>query len=148
MIQRRELKMDQQQLKNKVLDILDHHKIGSLATVESGKPHSRYMTFFHDGLTLYTPTSDETHKAEEIDNNPNVHVLLGYNGEGLGDAYLEITGTAKLNHSKDLKDKIWDERLERWFDGKDDPNLTVLEIEPSEIRLMNEGESTPVTLDL
>ncbi|EWH22093.1 pyridoxamine 5'-phosphate oxidase family protein [Bacillus haynesii] len=140
--------MDQQQLKNKVLDILDHHKIGSLATVESGKPHSRYMTFFHDGLTLYTPTSDETHKAEEIDNNPNVHVLLGYNGEGLGDAYLEITGTAKLNHSKDLKDKIWDERLERWFDGKDDPNLTVLEIEPSEIRLMNEGESTPVTLDL
>lgn len=140
--------MDQQQLKNKVLDILDHHKIGSLATVESGKPHSRYMTFFHDGLTLYTPTSDETHKAEEIDNNPNVHVLFGYNGEGLGDAYLEITGTAKLNHSKDLKDKIWDERLERWFDGKDDPNLTVLEIEPSEIRLMNEGESTPVTLDL
>ncbi|MEC0700859.1 pyridoxamine 5'-phosphate oxidase family protein [Bacillus haynesii] len=140
--------MDQQQLKNKVLDILDHHKIGSLATVESGKPHSRYMTFFHDGLTLYTPTSDETHKAEEIDNNPNVHVLLGYNGEGLGDAYLEITGTAKLNHSKDLKDKIWDERLERWFDGKDDPNLTVLEIEPSEIRLMNKGESTPVTLDL
>lgn len=140
--------MDQQQLKNKVLDILDHHKIGSLATVESGKPHSRYMTFFHDGLTLYTPTSDETHKAEEIDNNPNVHVLLGYNGEGLGDAYLEITGTAKLNHSKDLKDKIWDEKLERWFDGKDDPNLTVLEIEPSEIRLMNEGESTRVTLDL
>ncbi|MCY7861917.1 pyridoxamine 5'-phosphate oxidase family protein [Bacillus haynesii] len=140
--------MDQQQLKNKVLDILDHHKIGSLATVESGKPHSRYMTFFHDGLTLYTPTSDETHKAEEIDNNPNVHVLLGYNGEGLGDAYLEITGTAKLNHSKDLKDKIWDERLERWFDGKEDPNLTVLEIEPSEIRLMKEGESTPVTLDL
>ncbi|MDU0414612.1 pyridoxamine 5'-phosphate oxidase family protein [Bacillus paralicheniformis] len=140
--------MDQQQLKNKVLDILDHHKIGSLATVESGKPHSRYMTFFHDGLTLYTPTSDETHKAEEIDNNPNVHVLLGYNGEGLGDAYLEITGTAKLNHSKDLKDKIWDEKLERWFDGKDDPNLTVLEIEPSEIRLMNEGESTPVMLDL
>nr|MDH3162578.1 pyridoxamine 5'-phosphate oxidase family protein [Bacillus licheniformis] len=138
----------QKQLKNKVLDILDHHKIGSLATVESGKPHSRYMTFFHDGLTLYTPTSDETHKAEEIDNNPNVHVLLGYNGEGLGDAYLEITGTAKLNHSKDLKDKIWDERLEQWFDGKDDPNLTVLEIEPSEIRLMNEGESTPVTLDM
>ncbi|MCY7774204.1 pyridoxamine 5'-phosphate oxidase family protein [Bacillus licheniformis] len=140
--------MEQQQLKNKVLDILDHHKIGSLATVESGKPHSRYMTFFHDGLTLYTPTSDETHKAEEIDNNPNVHVLLGYNGEGLGDAYLEITGTAKLNHSKDLKDKIWDERLEQWFDGKDDPNLTVLEIEPSEIRLMNEGESTTVTLDM
>ncbi|MFN2746689.1 MULTISPECIES: pyridoxamine 5'-phosphate oxidase family protein [unclassified Bacillus (in: firmicutes)] len=140
--------MDQQQIKQKVLDILDHHKIGTLATVEQGKPNSRYMTFFHDGMTLYTPTSDETHKAEEIDNNPNVHVLLGYDGEGFGDAYLEIKGTAELNHSKELKDQIWDERLERWFDGKDDPNLTVLEIHPSEIRLMNGGESTPVTLDL
>ena len=95
--------MDQQQLKNKVLDILDHHKVGSLATVESGKPHSRYMTFFHDGLTLYTPTSDETHKAEEIENNPNVHVLLGYNGEGFGDAYLEIDRYGKAEPLKGFK---------------------------------------------
>ena len=106
------------------------------------------MTFFHDGLTLYTPTSVETHKAEEIENNPNVHVLLGYDGDGFGDAYLEIEGTAKLNGSKELKGQMWNERLSRWFEGKDDPNLTVLEIHPSEIRLMNEGESTPVTLDL
>ncbi|ATH94403.1 general stress protein [Bacillus glycinifermentans] len=140
--------MDQEQIKQKVLNILDHHKVGSLATVEGGKPHSRYMTFFHDGLTLYTPTSVETHKAEEIENNPNVHVLLGYDGDGFGDAYLEIEGTAKLNGSKELKGQMWNERLSRWFEGKDDPNLTVLEIHPSEIRLMNEGESTPVTLDL
>ncbi|MDA1477822.1 pyridoxamine 5'-phosphate oxidase family protein [Bacillus changyiensis] len=140
--------MDQQQLKQKVFDILDHHKVGSLATVEGGKPHSRFMTFFHDGLTLYTPTSDETHKAEEIDHNPNVHVLLGYNGDGFGDAYLEIEGTATLNHSEALKDRVWNDQLNRWFDGKDDPNLSVLEIHPSQIRLMNEGEITPVTLDL
>ncbi|MGG3326101.1 pyridoxamine 5'-phosphate oxidase family protein, partial [Bacillus velezensis] len=48
--------MNQNEIKEKVLEVLDHHKVGSLATVEQGKPHSRYMTFFHDGLTIYTPT--------------------------------------------------------------------------------------------
>lgn len=75
-------------------------------------------------------------------------MLLGYDGEGFGDAYLEIEGKAKINGSKELKDQIWNEQLSRWFAGKDDPNLSVLEIQPSEIRLMNEGKSTPVILDL
>ncbi|NRE90520.1 general stress protein, partial [Bacillus subtilis] len=39
-------------------------------------------------------------------------------------------------------------KLERWFDGKDDPNLVILEIEPEDIRLMNAGEKTPVSLEL
>ncbi len=41
--------MNQQDIKQKVLDVLDHHKVGSLATVEKGKPHSRYMTFSMTG---------------------------------------------------------------------------------------------------
>ncbi|MCY9111945.1 pyridoxamine 5'-phosphate oxidase family protein [Bacillus atrophaeus] len=140
--------MNQQEIKQKVLDVLDNHKVGSLATVEQGKPHSRYMTFFHDGLTIYTPTSKETHKTEEIENNSNVHVLLGYDCEGFGDAYVEVSGKAKLNNSTELKDKLWNSKLERWFDGKDDPNLVILEIEPADIRLMNAGEKTSVSLNL
>lgn len=59
--------MSQEELKQKVLNLLDEQKVGTLATVEQDKPHTRYMTFFHEGLTLYTPTSKETHKAEEIE---------------------------------------------------------------------------------
>lgn len=58
--------MNQNEIKEKVLEVLDHHKVGSLATVEQGKPHSRYMTFFHDGLTIYTPTSKDTHKRKKL----------------------------------------------------------------------------------
>ncbi|ALC83768.1 MULTISPECIES: pyridoxamine 5'-phosphate oxidase family protein [Bacillus] len=140
--------MTQEQIKQKVLDVLENHKVGSLATVIDGKPHSRYMTFFNEGLTLFTPTSEDTHKAEEIEANPNVHVLLGYDDNGFGDAYVEFSGIAKFNSSKELKDKIWSEKLERWFDGKDDPNLVVLEIKPTNIRLMNANENTPQTLEL
>ncbi|EKF36152.1 general stress protein [Bacillus xiamenensis] len=104
--------------------------------------------FFHDGLTLYTPTSKETHKADEIKKNPNVHILIGYTGEGFGDTYAEIAGTATLTDDRELIDRLWSEEMEKWFKGKDDPNLVILKIDPTSIRYMNEGSRTPAELSL
>ncbi|MCY9672136.1 pyridoxamine 5'-phosphate oxidase family protein [Bacillus pumilus] len=140
--------MSQEELKQKVLNLLDEQKVGTLATVEQDKPHTRYMTFFHEGLTLYTPTSKETHKADEIEKNPNVHILIGYSGEGFGDTYAEIEGTATLTDDPDLIDRLWSEEMEKWFKGKDDPNLVILKIDPTSIRYMNEGSRTPAELSL
>ncbi|PRS29501.1 general stress protein [Bacillus pumilus] len=140
--------MSQEELKQKVLNLLDEQKVGTLATVEQDKPHTRYMTFFHEGLTLYTPTSKETHKAEEIEKNPNVHILIGYSGEGFGDTYVEIAGTATLTDDPELIDRLWSEEMEKWFKGKDDPNLVILKIDPTSIRYMNEGNRTPAELSL
>lgn len=140
--------MDNQQLRQEVIKVLDESKVGTLSTVQNNKPHSRYMTFFHDNLTLYTPTSKETHKAEEINNNPNVHILLGYAGEGYGDAYVEVEGTAKLNETDELKKELWNEHFAKWFEGPEDPNYVVLEIKPSLVRLMNKEDKEPQTLQL
>ncbi|GLJ02030.1 general stress protein [Bacillus pumilus] len=140
--------MSQEELKQKVLNLLDEQKVGTLATVEQDKPHTRYMTFFHEGLTLYTPTSKETHKADEIEKNPNVHILIGYSGEGFGDTYAEIAGTATLTDDPELIDRLWSDEMEKWFKGKDDPNLVILKIDPTSIRYMNEGSRTPAELSL
>ncbi|KEP25106.1 MULTISPECIES: pyridoxamine 5'-phosphate oxidase family protein [Bacillus] len=140
--------MSQEELKQKVLNLLDEQKVGTLATVEQNQPHTRYMTFFHEGLTLYTPTSKETHKADEIEKNPNVHILIGYTGEGFGDTYAEIAGTATLTDDPELIDRLWSEEMEKWFKGKDDPNLVILKIDPTSIRYMNEGSRTPAELSL
>lgn len=140
--------MSQEELKQKVLSLLDEQKVGTLATVEQDKPHTRYMTFFHEGLTLYTPTSKETHKADEIEKNPNVHILIGYSGEGFGDTYAEIAGSATLTDDPELIDRLWSEEMEKWFKGKDDPNLVILKIDPTSIRYMNEGSHTPAELSL
>ncbi|WP_423059743.1 pyridoxamine 5'-phosphate oxidase family protein [Bacillus safensis] len=140
--------MSQEELKQKVLNLLDEQKVGTLATVEQDKPHTRYMTFFHEGLTLYTPTSKETHKAEEIEKNPNVHILIGYSGEGFGDTYAEIAGTATLTDDPELIDRLWSDEMEKWFKGKEDPNLVILKIDPASIRYMNEGSRTPAELSL
>ncbi|MFJ7992393.1 pyridoxamine 5'-phosphate oxidase family protein [Peribacillus frigoritolerans] len=140
--------MSQNQIKEKVLNIIRDHKIGVLSSVENNKPHSRYMTFFNDDLTLYTPTSGKTEKIDEIEKNPNVHILIGYDNEGLGDSYLEISGTSKINDSQELKDKLWNESFEKWFEGPKDPNYLILQIKPESIRLMNNNGEPPQELSL
>jgi general stress protein 26 len=144
---RSEGKMNNNNLKEKVESMLDHSNQGTLATVEHNRPHSRYMTFHHEGLTLYTATSKETHKVEEIEHNPNVHILLGYEGKGYGDGYLEIEGTATIREDE-IKTKLWNEKMGKWFDGPNDPNYIVLEVDPSLIRLMNNDGNPPEILHL
>ncbi|WP_028785150.1 pyridoxamine 5'-phosphate oxidase family protein [Thalassobacillus devorans] len=140
--------MNNQELKDKVLQVLENNKVGTLATVKNNRPHSRYMTFFNKELTLYTPTNKETHKAEEIEANPYVHILIGYEGEGFGDAYLEVEGKAEIKEDKELKEQFWNDYMKNWFDGPEDPEYIILKITPEQVRLMNKGDTTPQTLEL
>lgn len=140
--------MSQAELKQQILKVLDESKVGTLATIKNQKPHSRYMTFSHDDLTLYTPTSSETHKTDEIEDNPNVHILLGYEGEGYGDTFVEVEGHASIEDSAHYKEKLWNDHMKRWFEGPDDPNYIVLKIQPTAIRLMNDEEDSPQSLEL
>lgn len=139
--------MENQELKDRILKVLGESKVGSMATVEGNKPHSRYMTFFNEDLTLYTPTSKETYKAEEIEKNPHVHILLGYEGDGMGDAYIEVQGKASIREEQNLKDKFWNEKMEKWIKNPQDPNFIILEIKADTIRLMNDN-GEPETLSL
>ena len=90
--------------KEEALKILDKNMIGTMATVQHNKPHSRYMTFFNEEFTS-TATSKKTHKAEELQQNPNTHILLGYDGHGLGDSFLEIEGTVIESDDEAMKKK-------------------------------------------
>jgi general stress protein 26 len=142
-IEKGEKSMSQQDLKKQVIQIISDHKIGVLSSVENNKPHSRYMTFFHEDLTLFTPTQRDTEKIEEIKNNPYVSVLLGYEEKGQSDAYVEVLGTTKINDSEDLKKKYWDDSYNQWFQGPEDPNYVFLQIQPETVRLLNlHGEKT------
>lgn len=123
--------------------ILDESYVGTMATVQEGKPFSRYMTFSNENFTLYTATSKTTDKVEELEKNPNTHILIGYDGEGFGDAYLEIMGSATISGEESLKEKIWNEHMKPYFSGPDDPNLVILKIIPDSMRLMNKKGEDP-----
>ncbi|KGP72714.1 pyridoxamine 5'-phosphate oxidase family protein [Pontibacillus yanchengensis] len=136
--------MNQEQIRTKIQEVMDTHKVGSLATVQDGKPHSRYMTFHQEDLILYTATDKDTHKVEEVERNPFVHILVGYDGKGFEDPYVEVEGRAKINDSKEMKEKLWNDYMKHWFSGPEDEDYIILEIHPTQIRLMNvEGEESP-----
>lgn len=128
--------------------ILDESYVGTMATVQQGKPFSRYMTFFAEDFTLYTATSKETDKVEELEKNPHTHILIGYDGEGFGDAYLEIMGTVTISDEKGLKEKVWNEHMKPYFDGPDDQNLVILKVTPDFMRLMNKKGEEPQDIQL
>jgi len=123
--------------------ILDESYVGTMATVQQGKPFSRYMTFFNEDFTLYTATSKKTDKVDELEKNPNTHILIGYEGGGFGDAYLEIMGTATISDEESLKEKVWNEQMKPYFTGPDDPELVILKIIPDAMRLMNKKGEEP-----
>lgn len=125
-----------------ILETLSQEEVGTLATVQNNRPHARYMTFYHDDqLTLYSPTSKQTVKKEDIDQNPNVHILMGYDGQGWDDTVIEIEGTASLNESHDLKQRYWHDAMSDYVQGPNDPNYAIIECQPETIR-MRSGDST------
>ncbi|MGX9136205.1 pyridoxamine 5'-phosphate oxidase family protein [Rummeliibacillus sp. JY-2-4R] len=128
---------NQNKLKEKVVKIISEHKKGVLASVENNKPHARYMTFFSEDLTLFSPTKLDTEKIDEIEKNPSVSVLLGYEDKGQSDAYVAISGTATINKSKDLKEKYWEESFKQWFESPEDSNYVFLQIQPEIVRILN-----------
>ena len=134
--------------KEEALKILDKNMIGTMATVQQNKPHSRYMTFFNDNFTLYTATSKKTHKVEELQQNPNTHILLGYEGQGLGDSFLEIEGTVIESDDEAMKEKVWNKHLKGWFEGPEDPDLLILKVTPTKMRLMNTKGEEPQVIEL
>jgi len=130
------------------LKILNKDFVGTMATVQNNKPHSRYMTFFNDEFTLYTATSRDSHKVDELRENPHTHILIGYEGKGFGDEYLEIEGTVEESKEESLKEKVLDHVSNKFFKGPDDPQLVILKITSTQIRLLNKKGEEPRMVEL
>lgn len=140
--------MNQQELKDAALKILNDSHVGVLATITENKPHSRYMTFFNKDFTLYTATSKKTQKVDELEQNPHAHILLGYEGEGAGDTFLEIEGEMSEHDDRSILEDLWNDHLSGWFSGPDDPNLLIIAIKPIRMRLMNKKGQEPQNIEL
>ncbi|GGI45919.1 general stress protein 26 [Paenibacillus marchantiophytorum] len=128
-------------LEEQIVKVLDANQICSFATVDGKKPKVRYMALFHDGLTIYLATNKKTDKVDELRENPNVHILVGYDGKASSEI-LQIQATAAISNDNALREKLWNDELKQWFEGPHDPEFVVLEISPSSIEYTN-GDSKP-----
>lgn len=136
--------MDNQELEKKIIAALDDNPFGSFGTIEAGnKPKVRYMAVFHKGLNIYLATNRKTHKVEELQSNPHVFLLLGYE-QGGGQNILEIEATASVTKNDKLRGELWNKSLEKWFKGPDDPDYVILELAPTRIEYIGKNEENGV----
>ncbi|HDR7715882.1 pyridoxamine 5'-phosphate oxidase family protein [Bacillus albus] len=129
-------------LKEKIETIICGQRTGVLSTVRENKPHSAFMMFFHEDFVLYVATDRKSKKITDIENNPNVHVLLGREGKKLDEDYIELEGLASIEEDSTLKNKLWNNSLKRWLLGPEDPNYVLIKINPDTIYYIDGAGTT------
>lgn len=115
--------------REQLIDLLEDFSTGMLVTrALNGDLRSRPMQLARsdDDGTLYFAASSESAKADEIHAQPEVNVVFQGDSQ-----YLSISGKAKLLDDRALIDELYAADWKIWFpEGKDDPQLRILEVEP------------------
>lgn len=65
----------QEDIQKTIEQILDSDVVGVMSTIRNKQPYARYMTFMNRDFTLYTVTSNETDKVEELADNPYTYIV-------------------------------------------------------------------------
>ena len=111
---------------DKLADLIDDVHIAQFATVKpSGAMHARPMGTVKmqaDGTIIFF-TDRESLKVDEILHDQ--HVLLSYADPG-SSKYVSVSGRASISTDRALIHDNWSKMMDAWFDGADDPNVSVI----------------------
>ncbi|MBD3235934.1 MAG: hypothetical protein GF330_04465 [Candidatus Eisenbacteria bacterium] len=133
------------ELREKIQRALSGPQLAVLATVTAeGLPWARYvMAFADDDLTLRIVTALDSRKAQQIGMHPDVHLTCGATTLEATREYLQIAGRAEITRDAQKRQAMWNEMLERYFSGPDDPNYAIIRVRPVRIEYMGSGSMEP-----
>ena len=77
--------------------------------------------------TLWFLSASDSDKNVELQRDPRV--TLAFQNQSKYE-YLQLSGRAGIHRDRALIDKLWTKFAESWFDGKDDPRITVISVRP------------------
>jgi general stress protein 26 len=95
-----------------------------------------------DEGAIYFLTDARNHKDNEIEINENVCLAFADTG---GQKYVSVTGIANVSSSREMIDELWSTPAKAWWDSKDDPNIRVLRVMPTQAEYWD-GPGSIVTL--
>lgn len=92
---------------------------------ESGESHSRLMSLqeVDENGVLWFLSAIDSNKDREIKNEDYVELYFMNNSSY---EYTFIKGEATVSQDRALIEKYWDSFANAWFDGKDDPRISVI----------------------
>ena len=83
-----------------------------------------------DEGNLWFVSSRNSNKNEEIKTEDRVQLIYAKGGNS---HFVSISGKARITKDKEKIDELWNSFAKAWFqEGKDDPNISVIEIIPDE----------------
>ncbi|RZF29639.1 pyridoxamine 5'-phosphate oxidase family protein [Paraburkholderia sp. UYCP14C] len=104
-----------EQLKAKILSLLDQHRIMSIATLRpDGWPQTTTVGYVSDGLTLYFLCGPESQKAANLARDDRVSLTIDHDTPDL----MAITGLSMAAHAYAVTDRAEAEKVLRMFPMK------------------------------
>lgn len=73
---------------------------------------------------------------------------LGYDTGLLNNKYVEIAGQVTITEDQSLIEHLWSPYMNLIFDGKDDPNIVILKIQPDTVTLRGTKDTEVISVDL
>ena len=106
-------------------EALEHHRFAMVATVHGGAVSSRPLTLLEqDGAVLRFLVSKAAPWVGDLE-GASVNAAFADPGSN---SYTSVSGRATLSTEDALIDRLWNPIAGVYFDGRDDPDIAVLEI--------------------
>lgn len=68
-------------------------------------------------------------KNKEIQHDKNVHLYYSHPGKS---SFMVLNGEAEIVFDKEKVEELWTPHVKAWFEGKDDPNISLLKVTPTD----------------
>ena len=123
-----------EQLRRKILGILDQHRIMTVATLRpDGWPQATTVGYANEGLTLYFLCGLDSQKARNIARDNRVSITIDHDANEV----MEITGLSMAARCEPVLDRAEAEKVMRLLMAKYSPQkMPVPELpKPEEVRL-------------
>ncbi|HEY8254605.1 MAG TPA: pyridoxamine 5'-phosphate oxidase family protein [Rhizomicrobium sp.] len=123
-----------QETRQKILTLLDQHRIMTVATVRSdGWPQATTVGYVNDGLTLYFLCGLDSQKAKNLARENRVSVTIDHDTADL----MKITGLSMAAHAYPVTDRGEAEKVINMLPSKypDAPPLPFKMPTPDQVRL-------------
>ena len=96
----------------------------------------------YDGRLWFFSDANSTHN-KHINADPRVQLLFTNTPEM---EFLTVYGTATITTERELIDRYWDGMVEAWFDGKDDPSVSLICVQPAVAHYWDTEDGKLVTM--
>ena len=109
-----------------------------LSGVDEG--HTRPMTALaeHERGQIWFFTSTDNAIAENIGRENRAIVTFASKGH---DVFAAIHGTLSRTNDRTVIDRLWNPFIAAWYEGKDDPKLVLLKLEPESAEIWENASS-------